>query len=1177
MYKPERETEILSFWKENNIFKKSLEQTKDGEPYVFYDGPPFATGLPHVGHVLPSTMKDVIPRYQTMKGRYVSRKWGWDCHGLPVENLIEKELGLNTKKDILELGIGKFNKAARESVLRYADQWRELVPRFGRWVDMDDDYRTMDASYTSGVWDIFSTLNKKGLVYESFKVMYVCPRCETSLSNFEVNQSYKDITDISVYVKFELIGDDAASLRPASEESVFLLAWTTTPWTLPGNMALAIGKEMEYVKVKVIDENNGNDQYLILAKSRLEHALKMQDYEILGDVSAADLVGKSYLPVFDTYRDADLPNKEKAWKVYAADFVTDTDGSGVVHIAPGFGDDDMKLAQAEGIPFVQHVAMNGVIKPEVKEFAGLQAKPKSEEKDGQQATDVEIIKYLAKHHALFSKEKIVHSYPHCWRCSTPLLNYATTSWFVKVADSKDRLVEENSKVHWVPKEIGANRFGNWLEAARDWNVSRSRFWGAPLPVWKSEDGKTVEFIGSIEELSQKLKRNNYFVMRHGEAEHNVKMMLDSSRDSVSRLTETGAVQVRDQASKLKKVDVIYASPLLRTKETADIVKEATGFAGEIVFDDRLREFELGSFNGGLWEDFNAYANEHRTNAWFDFVVPEGEGYKSVRDRVSDFLYDIDTKHEGQNILVITHEALVKMCDVVARGGTEEDLRDVWHEKTVHTGDIFELNFSALPKNENNELDLHRPYIDEVILSSANEKGEKVTLHRVPDVFDCWFESGSMPYTSNQAGFPAEFIAEGLDQTRGWFYSLMVLGVRLRDVSPYRNVVVNGLILAEDGKKMSKSLNNYPPLAPLLEKYGADSLRYFFLSSPSVKAEDTAFSEKSLDEVIKKHFNRLYNVISLYEMYKDDANNLSVVSDHVLDVWITTLLQKTAATMTTHLDRYEFDKATKPIGDFIEDLSIWYIRRSRDRFKSEDAEDRDKALSTTRYILIELSKLMAPFLPFLAEDVYGRIAGDAFLVDDPAVETVVQGTQKKESVHLESWPTYEMSDDAELVLARMEEVRKIVSLALEARSKENIKVRQPLSRLMLRTDEKDIADDATYVALIKDEVNVEEVILNSAIEDDVALDVTLTPELVKKGVMREFMRAIQDLRKRSDLSPKDSIVLTIETNEEGKELVRASQEELMRTAKIADILFEEVAEGETLSLEGYPFKVMIKKL
>lgn len=1159
MYSPKRETEILAFWKENDIFKKSLEQTKDGEPYVFYDGPPFATGLPHVGHVLPSTMKDIVPRYQTMRGRFVSRKWGWDCHGLPIENLIEKELGLKTKKDILDLGIGKFNKAARESVLRYADQWRELVPRFGRWVDMEDDYRTMDASYTDGVWGVFSKLNEKKLVYESFKVMYVCPRCETTLSNFEVNQGYKDITDISVFVKFKLDG------HLSGLEDAHLVAWTTTPWTLPGNMALAVGKEMEYVKVKIKDEKKESEEYLILAKSRIEHVLKGKEYEVVGEMKGSELVGKSYAPVFDTYKDADLPNKENAWKVYAADFVTDADGSGIVHIAPGFGDDDLKLAQTNEIPFVQHVGINGIVKSEMGELAGLLAKPKSteEKKDAHQSTDVEIIKYLAKSGVLFSKEKIIHSYPHCWRCDTPLLNFATTSWFVKVTDLKDKLVEENTKIHWVPEAVGANRFGKWLEGARDWAVSRARFWGAPIPVWKSPDGKIVDFIGSIYELKSKLRRNTYQAMRHGESVHNVENILDCSIDSVSPLTEKGKNEVKESATHLKSIDVMYVSPLLRTRETAELVKEVAGFKGEIIIDERLKEFNVGEFNGKNRDEFLAYEDKEMNGSCFDFVVRGGEGYRNIRDRLSDFLYDIDKKHEGKNILIVTHEAIVKMLQVVSWSGSEKDFSKVWNEEPpVKTAGILDIDFTALPKNENNELDLHRPYIDEITYGDG--------MRRVPDVFDCWFESGSMPFASGHEGYPAEFIAEGLDQTRGWFYSLLVLGTALRGQSPFNNVVVNGLILAEDGKKMSKSLNNYPPLAPLLDKYGVDSLRYFFLSSPSVKSEDTAFSEKNLDEVTKKNFNRLYNVIALYEMYKGEQGEIVsssyTESDNVLDVWIKTLLQKTAETITYHLDRYEFDKATKPIGDFIDDFSVWYIRRSRDRFKSEEVDDRNKALSTTGYVLVELSKLMAPFVPFLAEDVYLKLS-------------TMSGMPHKESVHLEGWPKYAFNRQedahqvANLTLDRMTEVRKIVSLALEARAKGNIKVRQPLARLMLRTDEKDIVEDYAYVALIMDEVNVKEVILDSAISDEVMLDITLTPELIMEGTARELIRFIQDMRKKAGLSPKDSIILTVETDAEGKKTVDTFKEEITRTARIADILFERAPEGEVLE----SFKISIKKI
>jgi isoleucyl-tRNA synthetase len=1177
MYKPSRETEILSFWKEKEIFKKSLEQTKDGEPYVFYDGPPFATGLPHVGHVLPSTVKDLIPRYQTMRGRYVTRRWGWDCHGLPIENLIEKELGLKSKKDILNLGIEKFNKAARESVLRYADQWRELVPRFGRWVDMDDDYRTMDASYTGSVWSGFAKLNEKGLVYEGFKVMYVCPRCETSLSNFEVNQGYKDITDISVYVKFALqISSSEASAESDKEvrnqDKVYLLAWTTTPWTLPGNMALAIGKEMEYVKVKV------GEEYVILAKSRTEHVLKGQEYEIVEEIKVADLIGKSYEPVFDIYKNTELLGKENAWKVYAADFVTDADGSGVVHIAPGFGDDDLKMAQTNAIPFVQHIGMNGAMKEEMGAFAGLNVKPKDDKKDSHQTTDVEIIKYLAKEKALFSKEKIIHSYPHCWRCDTPLLNFATTSWFVKVTDIKDKLVEENAKIKWVPEAVGENRFGRWLEGARDWAVSRARFWGAPIPVWKSPDGKKVDFISSIDDLKSKIKRNNYIGMRHGESEHNVEGIINSSPDKVYHVTKSGLKHVEESAKTLKNIDVIYASPFIRTKETAELIKSTIGFEGEIIFDERLREFDTGDYDGHPRSEYLAYLDESALGKLIDFQFPHGESYRGIRDRVSDFLYDIDKRHEGKNILVVTHEGVIKMLQAVSLGGRKEDLETVWAQGTIDTGTAHEIPFASLPRNELNELDLHRPFIDSVVYQVTGEKGEKTEMRRVPDVFDCWFESGSMPFASKGFVFdkekecpeyPAQFIAEGLDQTRGWFYSLIVLGTALFGKSPYQNVVVNGLILAEDGKKMSKSLNNYPPLAPTLEKYGVDSLRYFFLSTPSVKGEDTAFSEKSLDEVIKKHFNRLYNVISLYEMYKEEVKDLEVESNHVLDVWIKALLAKTGQTITSHLDRYEFDKATKPIGDFIEDLSVWYIRRSRDRFKGEDEADRNRALATTHYVLVEFSKLIAPFLPFLAEDIYQRMMGTI--------------SQKKESVHLEAWPEYVaedgiLQDGALPALDQMTEVRSIVSLALEARSKTNIKVRQPLARLMLRTDEKGIADNEALLALIKEEVNVKEVILDSEIAGDVMLDITLSPELIQEGEAREVMRFVQEMRKTAGLSPKDTIVLTIDTHQKGKETIERFRQDIMKTARIADFLFEEVTAGETLEIDGkIAFNFSLKKI
>jgi isoleucyl-tRNA synthetase len=487
----------------------------------------------------------------------------------------------------------------------------------------------------------------------------------------------------------------------------------------------------------------------------------------------------------------------------------------------------------------------------------------------------------------------------------------------------------------------------------------------------------------------------------------------------------------------------------------------------------------------------------------------------------------------------------------------------------HTAEVRHVSFSALPKNEDNELDLHRPYIDDVVFMK-----EGVRLYRVPDVFDCWFESGSMPFASEYftcddvgenkpTRYPAEFIAEGLDQTRGWFYSLLVLGTALFDQSPYKNVVVNGLILAEDGRKMSKSLNNYPDLMLTVDKYGADALRYFLASSPSTKAEDTAFSEKALDEVVKKHFNRLFSMLILYEMSEQGAVIPSNTSTHVLDQWALARLRQLATIITENLNSYQIDRAIRPIGDFIDDLSVWYVRRSRDRYKSEDEQDKVAALSTTHYILLELSKLMAPFTPFLAEDLFMSL-------------------EKKKgdlsgSVHLKKWPSYTDVEGDKLVLSRMHEVRRIVSLALEARQRAGVKVRQPLSRLLVRSDEHDIVENVEFVELIKDEVNVKEVILDGAIEEEVRLNVELTPELIAEGVARDFIRFVQDMRKQANLVPRDSIVLIIETNEVGQSAINAHKEQIMKTANIADILFEDVVEGEVLQTENTSFKVSLKKL
>jgi len=1154
-----KEEEILEFWNKNKIFEKTLEKESSGN-FVFYDGPPFATGLPHFGHVLPTTLKDVIPRYQTMLGKKVLRKWGWDCHGLPVENLVEKELGLKSKKEIEEYGIGKFNKAARDSVLKYDEAWKKIIPRLGRWVDMDHAYKTMDASYTESVWWSFKELHAKGLVYEGFKSMLICPRCETTLSNFEVNQGYKDITDISVYVKFKLA------------RNVYILVWTTTPWTLPGNAALAVGKDIVYAQVSVEGEEGG----FILAKERLAHVLKDKVYKVIRELKGKELVGMSYEPVFSYYKDADLKDKENAWKIYDADFVTTEDGTGVVHIAPAFGADDLVLAQKNNIAVIQHVGMDGVFKSEVTDFAGQHVK----EKDDHQKTDIEIIKWLAHNGKLFAKEKIIHSYPHCWRCDTPLLNYATSAWFIKVTDLKDKMVKENKKVSWVPEHMGDNRFGKWLEEARDWNVSRSRYWGAPLPIWRCEECEKIEVLGSVAELKEKVgSKNTFTLMRHGEAESNALGFISGNNNPPRHLTEHGKAQIIKTVKKLKKqsFDMVFASPLTRTKETAELVVEKLGLPKEVlVFDERLKEIQTGEFEGKRPIEYHNFFSSIEEK--FTKSPAGGESLNDLKKRLGDFMYETNSKHQGKNILIVTHEYPVWLLQALASGfdirqsaflrGEEEDF--------INTGDTQNLDFVELPHNELYEVDLHRPFIDGVSFPCSCGKEMK----RVPEVFDTWYDSGSMPFASqhypfenkkefNKKGsslFPADFIAEGQDQTRGWFYTLLVLGTALFKKSPYKNVVVNGIVLAEDGQKMSKRLKNYPDPSIVINTYGADAMRFFLMSSPVVHAEDLAFSEKGVDEVMKKVIMRFKNVVSFYELYAQKSNDPEKLSEessqtnkfqisnvkNVLDKWILARLNQLISEVTLGLEKYELDRASRLIIDFVDDLSTWYLRRSRDRFKGDDAEDKEQALLTTQYVLREFSKVIAPFMPFVAEEVFQKVKGASDL----------------ESVHLTSWPQ-EIKPASPLgggkkenIIEEMTEVRRLVSLGLEVRAKVNIKVRQPLAELKIKNEK---IKNEDFFLLIKDEVNVKKVTLVENLSAEVELDTNITPELKEEGMVRELMRAIQDMRKKKGLQPSDMVTLVVSTDEQGKKLIEKCKGEISKVTGLKNIEFTEV-EGEKIKIE-----------
>ncbi len=1111
-----REEAVLAFWKNNHIFEKSLDLNKGKDTYVFYDGPPFATGLPHHGHLLQGTIKDIIPRYQTMRGRYVRREWGWDCHGLPIENIIEKELGFKVKKDIEDYGIEKFNKKARESVLLYDKEWRTIVPRMGRWVDMENAYKTMDSSYTESIWWAFKALYDKKLIYEGRKSMHICPRCETTLAASEVSQGYKDIKDISVYVKFELV----------EEPGTFLIAWTTTPWTLPGNVAVAVNPDVSYSKI-----THEGSTYIV-AKERLVDVMKRAfgeqfvfNGDELGFVKGKDLVGKAYKPLFGYYAsDEKLENRENAWKVVPADFVTVDSGTGIVHEAPAFGEEDMELAKKLKLPMIQHVGMDGRMKPEVKDFAGMSVKPKSEDDKERLATDIAVLKYLQEHGTFFAKENIMHSYPHCWRCDTPLLNYAASSWFVNVTALKPRLIEENNEISWIPENVRDGRFGKWLEGARDWAISRSRYWGAPLPVWKCNKCGVVDTLGSIAELKEKIgSSNNYLLMRHGESESNVRNIVSYKPEDELHLTEKGRTRVATTAATLKEkgIDLIIASPVLRTKETAGIVAEILGIPqAEIIYDSRIAEVNTGDFNGCSIETYRAYFTT--TLEKFSKPSPNGENLEQMKTRIAEFLYEIDAKYKGKNILLVTHEYGTWMMDAVARGATNEEaawMRVEGEDDYVGYAEARPLPFVPIPHNERFELDFHRPFIDKVRYQCTCELGEMV---RIPEVFDCWFESGSMPFaqfhymgdeTTREGkmfvkNFPADFIAEAVDQTRGWFYTMLILSVGLFDRAAYKSVITTGLILTEDGTKMSKKLKNYPDPMEIAAKYGADAMRFYMVNSPVVRGEELRFATLGVDEVFKKVTLRLDNVRSFYELYAKEFVIPQTIGarTHILDKWILARWQETHAEVTHHLDTHELDRATRPIMPFLDDLSTWYIRRSRDRFKSDDAQDGTAAIETTGWILLAMSKLLAPFMPFLAEDLYQRLR----IVD------------KKESVHLEAWPA--MGVSPHMILEDMEAVRRIVSLALELRAKAGIKVRQPLASLTLNGSV--FKDMQTYFSTIADEVNVHSVVHDASIEKGaVFLDTALTPELKEEGEVRDLVRTIQDLRKKAGLSPSDHIIVS----------------------------------------------------
>jgi isoleucyl-tRNA synthetase len=849
----------------------------------------------------------------------------------------------------------------RSKVLSYVDEWKKVIHKLGRWADMENPYKTMDLEFMESVWWAFKELWDNDLIYKGYRSMHVCPRCETTLSQSEVTEGYKDIKDLSAIAKFELI----------DEPGTYVLAWTTTPWTLIGNVALAVGADIDYVKA--IKKDSEDKSIFILAKEKVDQVLK-DDYEVIEEFKGVDLLNKSYKPLFGYYsEDEKIKNKENGWKIYAGDFVSTEEGTGIVHIAPAFGEDDMELGKKNNLPFVQHLEMDGNFKKEVKDFYGLNVKPK----DNHMSTDIEIIKYLAHTNLLFAKEKYEHSYPHCWRCDTPLINYATSSWFVKVKELKEDFLEYAKDINWSPDHIKKGRWGNWLEGARDWSISRQRFWASVMPIWECECGERKVF-GSVKEL-----------------------------------------------------------------------EEASG----------------------------------------------------------------------------------------------EKIKD-----------------------------LHKHVVDKIVLK-CEKCGQ--AMKRIPDVLDTWFDSGSMPYAQThypftdkekfEKNFPAEFIAEGSDQCRCWFYYMHIIAAGIMKKRAFNNVIVNGIVLAEDGKKMSKKLQNYPDPASVLDVYGADALRQYLLNSPVMLADNLCFSEDGVKEAKRKNIMLVWNVYKFYEMFTKEtiSEKKKIESDNVLDKWILVRLNQLIKTVTEEMDKYNLPLASRPITDFIDDLSTWYIRRSRDRFKGDDKEDRDKALAVTGFVLRELAKVIAPFMPFIAEQVWQKVTGNDF-------------KDENKSVHLELWPEHGIMGTQEHknmdIISDMEKVRKIVELGLSKRDEAGIKVRQPLSQLRIKNYE--LKEE--YVDLVKDELNVKKVISKEGDGDIcVELDIEITPELELEGVKREIVRFINVIRKEKELSIDDRVLIYYQSpSEKINKAIEDYKDEIIKETLADDIL-----KGETekdLKINGEPFSLGVKK-
>ncbi|MFZ2484889.1 MAG: class I tRNA ligase family protein [Minisyncoccia bacterium] len=1087
----QKEEKILQFWKDNKIFEKTLEKKSPNGDFIFYEGPPTANGRPAIHHLEARAFKDAIPRYKTMQGFRVPRKAGWDTHGLPVELEVEKTLGLKSKKEIEEYGIAKFNQACRESVQKYIGEWAKFTDRIGYWVNLNNAYFTYDSSYIESVWSIVSHVEKRKLLYKDYKVVPWCPRCGTALSSHEIAQGYKDVKDLSLYVKFKIVGFPNA----------YFVAWTTTPWTLPGNVALAVGEDIDYVEIKV------GEEILVLAKERL--SLITEPYEIIAEHKGKEMIGMEYEPIYPFVEKTD-----KTFKIYSADFVNTEDGTGIVHTAVMYGQEDFDLGTKVGLPKVHLVSPDGVF---MKGTDWLEGRSVVDE-----TLAIDILKDLQKRDLLFGKENHTHSYPFCWRCKTRLIYYARDSWYIKMSELRDKLVAENKKINWEPEHIKEGRFGEWLREVKDWAISRERYWGTPLPIWQNADGSKKFVVDSVETLKKYAKKsgNKYFVMRHGRAQNNELNIASGNVSNTHALTEDGKKDVLKSAQDFnERIDFIFVSPFLRTKETAEIVREALGLSKEAVIEDvRLSEINFGAEEG---QPIQKYQEKFpNTEDLFNVKPQGGENEMEVKQRVGSFLYEIENKYSGKNILVISHGDPVWMALSVAEGAQIPRMLQILAQDYPKYADIRELSFVPIPQNENFELDLHKPYIDDVVLVKDGEE-----YKRVKEVMDVWFDSGAMPFAQDPKNvrYPADFISEAIDQTRGWFYTLHAIGTLMEKGIAYKNVICLGHLLDKDGKKMSKSIGNVVDPWEEMDKHGADALR-FWMYSVNQPGESKNFDTTTVAEIVRKVFNILDNVYAFYDMYRDKRLEVETKipqSIDVLDIWILCRLSGVLDAMKEDLDEYRLLEPVRSLREFIDDLSTWYLRRSRERLKNDDIN----AKYTLYFVLKIISKMLAPFAPFTAEELFQKLRNE----------------KDEISVHLTQWPDFNFGGPEPI--SYMRKVRELASLGLESRSRANIKVRQPLSKLTV----KDLGIPDVFIELIKDELNVKEVVEDTNIEGEVELDTNLTPGLIEEGKVRDVIRVIQDIRKEKGLKPSDK--MKYEVPDELKELFAKNAEEIKRVTNI----------------------------